>query len=174
MALQRVLAELAGLERDGIVKRLAIGGAIGASRYIAAAATEDVDVFVAFLDSAAASLTPLAPIYDHLKARGAMVEGAHLVIDGWPVQFLAASGALLEDALAEAEAVETEGVITRFFSAEHLAAIALQVGRAKDKLRVVQMIEQSALDLPRFHNVVKRHGLEQQWNEFSNRVLGGR
>jgi hypothetical protein len=99
MALRDVLAELEALERDGIVPRFAIGGAVGATRYIEPAATEDVDVFVAFPDSVANALAPLGPIYQFLTARGARVEGAHLVIGDWPVRFLPADDPLLAEAL---------------------------------------------------------------------------
>ena len=171
MRIKDVFSALAGLGREGIVKRYAIGGAIAALRYTDAAATEHVDVFVALQDSSASSLASLGPIYEHLTARGAQAEGAHLVIADWPVQFLLASDGLLAEALAEAEDVDVEGVGTRFFRAEHLAAIALQVGRPKDKLRLAQMVQQNALDMDRFRDVMKRHGLDTKWKQFETTIL---
>lgn len=171
MAIKGVFSALAGLERDGIVKRYAIGGAIAALRYTDAAATEDVDVFVALQDSSAGSLASLGPIYAYLTARGARAEGAHLVIADWPVQFLPASDGLLAEALAEAEDVDIDGVGARFLRAEHLAAIALQVGRPKDKLRLAQMIQQNALDMHQFRDVLRRHGLDSKWKQFEATVL---
>ena len=41
----------------------------------------------------------------------------------------------VEEALADAVTVDVDGTPARVFTAEHLAAVALQTGRAKDKAR---------------------------------------
>jgi hypothetical protein len=171
MALRDVLSELAALEHAGIVTRYAIGGAVGATRYIEPAATEDVDVFITFANSAAWSLAPLGRIYEFLIARGARAEGAHLVIGEWPVQFLPSDDPLLAEALAGARDETVDGVGTRIFTAEHLAAIALQLGRAKDKLRLVQFVEADALDMAVFEAILERHGLTERWLRFSRSMF---
>ncbi|HVT38646.1 MAG TPA: hypothetical protein VHE78_06370 [Gemmatimonadaceae bacterium] len=173
MSLHQVLTAIHDLEMAGVVERYAIGGAVGATRYLAAVSTEDVDVFVTFKGASGATLNPLAPIYGYLKPRGAKVSEGHLVIGGWPVQFLPAAGPLLEDAIAAAVHLDVDGVPTRVFTAEHLTAIALQVGRAKDKLRVVQMVEAKVLDMPRFEAILELHGLKTRWKDFSRALLGG-
>ncbi|MEP7384350.1 MAG: hypothetical protein ABI910_21920 [Gemmatimonadota bacterium] len=172
MALRDVLSELEALEHAGIVPRFAIGGAVGATRYIEPAATEDVDVFISFPQSEDSPLAPLGSIYQFLTARGARAEGAHLVIGDWPVQFLPADNLLLAEALAAAREEDVDGVGTRVFTAEHLAAIALQLGRAKDKLRVVQFLEADALNMDVFTAILDRHGLTERWREFSRTILG--
>lgn len=55
---------------------------------------------------------------------------------------------------------------------EHLAAIALQTGRPKDKARLLQFVEAGAIDAPRFDNLIARHGLVEQWREFERTFLG--
>jgi hypothetical protein len=167
MSLKTVLSELNQLESSGVVGRFAIGGAVGALHYLPVASTEDVDVFVTFNPETGNSLTPLAPIYEYLTRRGAVPKDGHLVIGSWPVQFLPASGPLLEEAIAEALDLDVEGEHTRIFSAEHLAAIALNTGRAKDKARLLQMLEAKALDLQRFKAIVARHDLVPQWERFA-------
>ena len=174
MSLHQVLVELRDLELAGVVERYAIGGAVGATRYVEAAATEDVAVFVTFTRAPGKLLDALAPIYAWLKLRGATVEGEHLVIGGWPVQFLPAEGPLLEEAIADACDQEVDGVRTRVFTAEHLAAIALALGRAKDKLRIVQMVEAKVLDGPRFDAILERHNLTAKWKDLSDTLLDGR
>jgi hypothetical protein len=57
------------------------------------------------------------------------------------------------------------------FTAEHLAAIALQTGRAKDKARLLQFIEAGALDAARFQAIVARHGLVGAWQRFEKQFL---
>ncbi len=57
------------------------------------------------------------------------------------------------------------------FTAEHLAAIALQLGRAKDKARVLQFVESGVLDSARFQSIIARHGLESAWARFVQQFL---
>jgi hypothetical protein len=57
-------------------------------------------------------------IYSHLRARGWHVEREHLVVKGFPAQFLAATG-LTKEALHEAEQIEFEGVWAKVFRPEY-------------------------------------------------------
>ena len=67
--------------------------------------------------------------------------------------------------------VDVESEPARVLTAEYLAAIALQTGRAKDKARLLQFIEARALDLPSFEAVVAKHELSQQWQTFQKQFL---
>lgn len=91
------------MQADGVIGKYAIGGAVGATFYLEPAATLDVDVFVI------GTLLSLAPIYEYLKARGGFEEGEHIVVEGWPVQFLPPSDDLELEALAEAVPTTVEG-----------------------------------------------------------------
>ena len=94
------------------------------------------------------------------------------MVAGWPVQFLPAASPLVEEALAQAVELDVAGVSARVFTAEHLAAIALQTGRAKDKARLLQFIETRALDATRFQAIISRHGLLEAWQRFEKQFLG--
>jgi hypothetical protein len=59
----------------------------------------------------------------------------------------------------------------RVFTAEHIAAIALETGRGKDKTRLVQFLEEGALDLSRFEQILTRHGLLDRWRQFQKQFL---
>lgn len=159
------------MERDGVISRYAIGGAVGATFYLEPVATLDVDIFVAFQPEPGRLVASPQPIFDYLTRRGARVEGEYLVIAGWPVQFLPASGALGEEALAEAIETDIEGEPVRVFSAEHLAALALQTGRAKDKARLLQFHEAGLLDSGRWRHLVESHGLLEKWRVFQQQFL---
>jgi hypothetical protein len=102
---------------------------VGATFYLEPVATLDVDIFVVFRPEAGSSLSNLQPIFDYLTARGGVIEGEYVVIAGWPVQFLPPTSPLVEEALADAVTVQVEGTPARVFTAEHLAAVALQLGR---------------------------------------------
>jgi hypothetical protein len=94
-----------------------------------------------------------------LQAQGWQVEREHLLVRGFPVPFLAASG-LTEEAVREAERIEFEGVPAKVFRAEHIVAIAAGVGRAKDKARIEQMLQQADLDKMQLEKILQRHKLK--------------
>ena len=98
--MEATLKVLNELEREGVIARYAIGGAVGAIFYMEPFLTYDLYVFV-LLPQTAGGLLTLAPIYETLKQRGCEEEGECLLIEGMPVQFLPADNALLEEALAE-------------------------------------------------------------------------
>lgn len=172
MRIQDVITSINQMQADGVIDRYAIGGAVGATFYLEPVATLDVDIFVAFRPEPGSLLVSLQPVWTYLMARGATMDGEYVVIGGWPVQFLPPTGPLVEEALSEAVEVDVEGVPARVFTAEHLAAIALQTGRAKDRARLLQFIESDALDIGRFRDIVSRHRLESDWQRFERQFLG--
>lgn len=52
--------------------------------------------------------------------------------------------------------------------AEHLAAIAVQTGRDKDRQRMSLLLHQAALDGEYLAAVLARHNLEAQWKQWTN------
>lgn len=172
MNITNTIAAVNQMEVDGVIERYAIGGAVGATFYLEPVATLDVDIFVTFQSEAGSLLASPQRIFDYLKARGCQMEGEYIVVAGWPVQFLPAASPLAEEALAQAVERDVAGTTARVFTAEHLAAIALQTGRAKDKARLLQFIEAGALDPARFHGILTRHSLQAAWQRFERQFLG--
>ncbi len=172
-SISQVIAMINRLEEDAVIERYAIGGAVGATFYLEPVATLDVDIFVVFRPEARGSLLSLQPIFDYLTARGGVIEGEYVVIAGWPVQFLPPTSPLVEEALTEAVTVQVEGTPARVFTAEHLAAVALQTDRPKDKARLLQFVESGAIDAGRFQAILARHGLDKRWREFERTFLSG-
>lgn len=171
MKIGEIIAVLNQMREDGVVADYAIGGAVGATFYLEPVATLDIDVFVALEGLPGSLILDPRPLYDYLKARGGVVQDEFIVIAGWPVQLLPPGTPLVEEALRDAVAQQVDGVRVRVFSAEHLAAIALQTGRAKDKARLLQFIEQGALDTARFEDIVRRHHLASAWDRFERQFL---
>jgi hypothetical protein len=169
--IKSTIATINQMQADGVVRRYAIGGAVGATFYLEPVDTLDLDVFVTFEADAGSLLVSPQPIFDYLKARGGNMEGEYIVVAGWPVQFLPAANPLVMEALEQAVERNVAGVPARVFTAEHLAAIALQTGRAKDKARLLQFVEAGALDTARFQDVVTRHGLAATWRRFEQQFL---
>src|ERR1035438_10113042 len=143
LPLAEVLEAANGLVAAGLIEDWALGGALAAIYYVEPFTTYDADIF--FIPKDRGLTAGIREIYAHLQAQGWQVEREHLVIRGFPVQFLAAAG-LTREAVREAERIEYEGVPAKVFRAEHIVAIAAAVGRDKDKARIVQMLQQVELD----------------------------
>ena len=159
--MQDALRALNRLEADGLIGGYAIGGAVGASFYIDAMQTEDVDAFV-FLPEPTSGLALLGPIYAALQAQGGVIEREYVRFGSWPLQILTDATPLLAEAIREAVDVTFHDVPTRVFRPEHLCAVALQTGRAKDYLRVSLFLEQGAVGMDELNGVVERYGLVER------------
>ncbi len=159
------------MQADGVIGEYAIGGAVGATFYLEPVATADVDIFVMLPTAPGSSLLSVGPVYEYLGARGCRIEGERIVVGDWPVQFLPPHGALEEEALADAVETEVEGIRTWVLSAEHLVAIAVQTGRTKDYARIVQFLEQDAVDAQELNRILMRHGLISQWEKFKSKYV---
>ena len=171
MGIKEVIEILNRMQADGVIERYAIGGAVGATFYLEPIATLDVGVFVEFHAEPGSAIVSPKPIFEYLRDRGCTMEGEYIVIAGWPVQFLPAGSPLLQEALAASVEKDVDGTAARVFTPEHIAAIALDTGRAKDKARVLQFIEAGVLDLERLQEIIARHGLTGHWQQFERQFL---
>ena len=161
--MQEALRSLNQLVVDRIIEQYAIGGAIGASFYLEAMQTEDIDAFVFMKPSTGGPLS-LAPIYDALVALGGSIEREYVRFAEWPVQILPDANDLIRESIRMAKEVEFDGIPTRIFTAEHLCAVALQTGRTKDYLRVTMFLEQRAVEPKLLEDLVKRHDLTDRFS----------
>ena len=161
------------MQADGVIGKYAIGGAVGATFYLAPAATVDLDVFVTLPVAGTGLLVSLSPIYEYLKSRGGKAQDEYIVIGGWPVQFLPPSDDLEQDGVSNAVSTTVEGVPTWVMSAEHLVAIALKTGRPKDHNRILQFLEQDAVERKKLGRIIEQHSLTAKWKQFELRFLGG-
>jgi len=172
-SVKETLEVINNMQAEGVIRKYAIGGAVGATFYLEPSATVDLDVFITLPGESAGPLVSLAPVYEHLKAKGGRVQDEYIVIANWPVQFLLPANELERIAIAEAVETEVEGVPTRVMSAEHLVAIALRVGRAKDHSRILQFLEQGAVHREKLQDILEQSGLTSKWREFERRFLEG-
>jgi hypothetical protein len=158
----RILNELADRK---LVESYAIGGAMAAFFYSEAVVTEDLDAFVVVAPPAGALLT-LTPVYDYLKSRGAMEQREHLILAGTLVQIIPAYDALTEEAVRQAVENRIGQTPTRVMRAEHLTAIALKTGRAKDHARIALLLEEADIDSALLTDILTRHALMDRWDSF--------
>jgi hypothetical protein len=162
--MQKALAILNELKSAGLVERYAIGGAMAAFFYAEAVITEDLDIFVLFKTSG--GLIVLTPIYDFLKTRGATEDREHLWLAGTLVQLIPAYDTLTEEAVHEAIEKTVGQIPTRVMRVEHLIAIALKTGRAKDYARIALLLDEAEVDDNRLQTILTRHHLQDRWEKY--------
>jgi hypothetical protein len=180
MGMKQTLDVINRMEADGIIGQYAIADAVAAFNYIEPAVTEDLDLLISFEESAdrrKSGLVTLSSVFSYLSANG---YGEHrnegVVIEGLPVQFLPVTSKLEAEALANAEDIElriseAEGAVrTRVLRPQHLVAIALRVGRPKDFVRIIQFLEEGAVDPGALRDVLGRHHLVGAWKSFCVRT----
>lgn len=170
--MQAVCDILEQLLAEGLLKNYAIGGATAAGFHGEPLATRDIDVFV-FVDLEPGKLlVSLAPLYARLKELGFdEFEEEGLLVHGFPVQFLAASPGLETEAVESAMLAEWGNHRMRVMRPDHLAAIALTVGRPKDRARLVYLVELPNFDHAGFHEVLSRYDLTTRWQQWA-KALG--
>lgn len=151
-----VLCAANELVSAGLVEDYALGGALAAIYYVEPFTTYDADIF--FIPAVQDLSVGIPQIYDALRAKGWGVEGDHLLLGDFPVQFLAAHG-LTEEAVRDAKQIDYKGVPAKVFRPEHIIAIAASVGRHKDLARIEQIMEQTDIDQNLLEAILKRHKL---------------
>lgn len=167
--MRAVVQLLNDMKASGLVKDYALFGAMAQMRYTEPIATLDADVLV-LLDEQT-GLDVLGPIYSFCKTRGYLPDGEAIKIDDWPIQFIPTFSPLTEEAVREAETGEIEGFPVRVVSAVHLAVIALSVGRAKDRARILALLDSEAVNGEQIEGLATRHGLKAQWETFKRNFL---
>jgi hypothetical protein len=163
--MEQTLKVLNGLTGSGLVEQYAIGGAMAAFFYSEAVVTEDLDAFI-LVNQPASNLVTLSPIYAFLKSRGATEHREHLLVAGTLLQLIPAYDPLTEEAVRQAVDRQVGQTGTRVLTAEHLIAIALKTGRAKDHARVATLLEEAAIDTARLTDILERHQLLEHWDRF--------
>ena len=165
--MEKTLAIINDLEREQIIGKYAIGGAIGLMFYTEPAATFDLDIFC-FLPQPGL-LIDLGPLYKALAEKGYRPNDAEqIVIEGIPVQFLVPPPGLAEEALNEAVETVVFGVPTRVFTYEHLLAIMAQTGRMKDLGRISACLESKTPDEARLKQILEHHNLLNKWAKIAS------
>jgi len=149
------------LEEEGVIRRYAIGGAMGLLFYTEPVVTFDLDIFCYLPETSI--LISLGPVYSHLAQLGYQAQAEDVAIEGVPVQFLVPPSKLVEEALDTAVNKSIENVSTRAFSYEHLLAIMVETGRAKDRARIPQALESAEPDEAKLNDILQRYGLLDKW-----------
>ncbi len=166
------LAELLNeMRTQGVIDEYALFGAAAQMRYTEPVATIDADVLVALPKEG--GLDVLHGIYAFCTSKGYSPQGEAIQVGAWPTQFLPVFSQLTREALEQAETADFEGVPFRVVRADHLAVIALSVGRAKDFSRILALLESRSVTRDEIRRLAARHGLSKEWSKFEARFLDG-
>jgi len=162
--MEAVCDVLEELLSQGSLSAYAIGGATAAGFHGEPLATRDIDVFVFLEASPGSLLVSLAPLFERLSQMGFQdFDEEGILIHGFPVQFLSAAPGLEVEAVAEAMVIRFDTHVIRVMTPEYLAAIALKLGRPKDRARVVYLVSLPEFNRSRFEEVLSRHRLAERW-----------
>ncbi len=167
--MKAVAEVLEAMKAAGVIQDYAVFGAIAQMRYTEPVATLDADILVMPIQES--GLEALSPIYRYCEARGYLPQGAALRVGDWPVQFIPVFSVLTEEAVRAAETGEIDGIPLRVVSAAYLAVIALSVGRPKDHLRILSLLEAGSVRAETIEMLAARHGLSERWRVFKRRYV---
>jgi len=166
--MQELVELLDEMLRANVVQSYAVFGALAQMRYTEAVVTMDADILIGVQDD---SIAVLSPIYAFCKDRGYFPEGEAIRVGAWPVQFIPAFDTLSRDAMLLAEVGDIDGLAVRVVRADYLAVMALKVGRAKDRLRILALIECNAVHPSEVEKLAKQYQLEDIWTKFKEQFL---
>jgi len=162
--MKKVVYILNNLVKKGIVEKYAIGGAVAVIFYTETINTKDIDVFVTtHVTRSKTGIVHLGSIYEHLKKAGYKMEGQYFIIDGIPVDFIAAYDDLTLEAVDKAVNRLYDKIKVKVFQPEYLIAIALQTGRPQDLRKINLLMTETKLDEKLLKDILKRHSLTEKW-----------
>jgi hypothetical protein len=164
-----VLTAINGMQAAGVIDQYAVGGVLGAAFYIEPAAAPSSEIFVKLPSKATSSVPSLAPTYQYFVARGNVVQGDFVTIDGWPTRFLSLANDLEHEGFNESVPKDVDGVKTWVMAPEYLVGIALRAGRPEDLALVSELLDSDTVDRNNLHLMLHRFGLGPQWHEFSSK-----
>jgi hypothetical protein len=178
MTLRNTIQVISNLAEKKVIGSYAIAGAVAALNYIQPMLTEDLDILISIdgFENRSSGLLLLGPIEKALAEMG-YNERTNIgyLIEGWPVQFLPSASPLDDEALEQAAEINAASrgeapLLARCLRAEHVVAIALNVGRLKDLARIEAFLEQGAVDLKTLKGVLERHNLMEAWKGFCRKA----
>lgn len=161
----KAVAVIEQLMGEGFIAKYAIGGAFGALFYLEPTETSDIDIFIHLDPPKGGFLISMDPLIDRLEALGytEWIEDK-IVVEGCPIQFVPVAKPIEMEGLERAGRKPLTGEVQPFvFSPEFLMAIALDLSRPKDKVRLEQFQRTGAYDIAVLEDILKRHGLEAKW-----------
>jgi len=141
--LSEALRILNQLKEKADIRDYAIGGGYAVIYHTVPYSTYDLDIFVILRNE-----DDFHALYQYFREKGNKIEDVYVYIDDMPVQFLPSYiSPLFNETIEQAHKIIIEGIPSKVARVEHLIVLALDVFRAKDKIRIVQLLEKANRDL---------------------------
>ncbi|MCY7347168.1 MAG: hypothetical protein LH614_13220 [Pyrinomonadaceae bacterium] len=164
--MEKVLGVLKAMKGVGIIERYAIGGAFAAILHYEPISTIDLDIFFFLREKTASPILSLNAIYEYAKKHGFSFDHEFINIHGWLVQFVEAShSALWTEAVENADTIKVDDFDAQVIGKEHLIAMWLLAGRAKDYQKIAMFQEAGFLDKTKLSDILERHDLTAKWDK---------
>jgi len=169
--MEKTIKVINKIQKEGLMKKYAMGGGIATIFYVEPILTYDLDIF--FIPSEKGrTLTILSPIYKWLKEKGYKTYKEHIIIEGIPVQFIPVYNELIEDAVKEAVEIKYKNTKTLVTRAEHLIAIMLQTFRPKDKERIIKILDEAEINMNHLMEILQKYNLKERFEHFRRWYYG--
>lgn len=161
-----VIESLEEMQVEGIIDKYAIGGAFAAVLHAEPIATIDLDIFFVFKKKQSGPILSLDELYAFAKKKGFSFDHEFIDIHGWLIQFVeSGNNKLWLEAVETANPIDIGNRETFVVDKEHLIAMWLYAGRAKDYQKIALFVEAEIIDLPRLNLILQRYGLAEKWEK---------
>lgn len=163
---EKVIDVLDNLHDANIIEKFAIGGAFAATLHNEPISTIDLDIFFLLKEKSDSLILSLDKIYEYARQNGFSFDHEFINIHGWLVQFVEAShNDLWKEAIETADSFKIGDSEVFVIGCEHLVAMWLFAGRAKDYQKVAIFWEADILDEQKLVDILEKHGLISKWNK---------
>ncbi len=167
--MKKVAELLNRMVEEGVITDYAVFGAVAQMRYTESVATMDAGILVSIPSDD--DLVVITPIYDFCASLGYLPEGDAIRVGVWPVQFIPSFNQLTKDAMIHAEYTEIDSIGIRVVQADYLAVIALSVGRNKDFLRILSLLESDSVTVEAVSILAEKYSFHEEWLDFKKRFI---
>ena len=163
---EKVIAVLDDMQSSNIIEKFAIGGAFAATLHNEPISTIDLDIFFLFKEKSESLILSLDKIYEYANQNGFSFDHEFINIHGWLVQFIEASHSnLWKEAVENADTFKIDNSEVFVIGCEHLVAMWLLAGRAKDYQKIAVFWDAEILDEKKMFGILEKHGLISKWNK---------
>ncbi|MBN1272344.1 MAG: hypothetical protein JXB26_08740 [Candidatus Aminicenantes bacterium] len=167
--MEKVLKVICYLKKEGLIKDFAIGGGIAVLYYTEPFLTYDLDIYFIPVKE---GIDVLAPVYNFLKKKDYKISKEHIMVEGVPVRFIPVYNDLIKEAVLHSRKVKYGTQESQVVALEYLIAILVQTYRAKDRERLVTILEVKKYDSKRLTSILKKFNLYDKFIKFRSGRFG--
>lgn len=164
--IEKVISVLDDMRNTGIIRRYAVGGAFAATLQNEPISTVDVHIFFLLSRGGDETILSLVEIYDYAKQKGFSFDHEFINIYGWLVKFIESSrNDLWKEAVESAKPIRIGDSEVPVIDAEHLIAMWLFAGRAKDYQKKAMFLESGLVGMSLLFDILEHNDLMIKWEQ---------